>query len=228
MNLDVIEGYVEVEGLNPILVTALHGFGTDRYKRLVDILKKEKPESESFKDIALYHSAVDMYTWEIAYKAAIAERCWLILPTMSKVDKPENLDVPDYNLNKVYASKTPMWHRVRDLISDGVIEAIIDIHGMKNVGKWPDVCVSTCNYTSVSKSLVDDVVNYLKSKGLGVTVDYPFSGGSFIRSFGKPPKVEALALEYKRNLRFFGSQVPIITRGVIRVVKEHLNFKRKI
>ncbi len=223
MNLNIIEGYVEIEGRYPILITALHGFGTDLFKELVSVTKKYVPLSK-MKELTIYHSAVDMYTWEIAFKTAVAEKTWAILPTISKVDRLENMDLPDYNLNKPYAKSTPLWRRVGELVNRNAVKIIVDFHGMKNIKRWPDVCISTCNFTTVSRSLISAIIAYLRSMGLNVRIDYPFSGGAFIKFFGKPPYIEAFAIELKRNLRYFGSKVPLIARGIIRQVKEYLEY----
>ncbi len=221
MNLEVLEGYIEVKGKYPVLVTALHGFGTDLFKDLVVIIRRNSKAYGGDLDLN-YYSAVDMYTWEIAFKAAIAENTWAVLPTISKVDKPENVNLPDYNLNKPYAKLTPLWRRVRELVDEENIRVIIDLHGMKNIKKWPDICISTGNFTTTSRELVSRVMEYLRSLGFRVNVDYPFSGGAFIRFFGDPPRIEAFALELKRNLRYFGSKIPAVIRGIVRVVKEYL------
>ncbi len=225
MNIDRIEGYIEIVGEIPILITALHGFGSDHYKDIVKLIKSFA--YQKIKYFVRYRSAVDKYTWEIAYKVAIAEKTWAILPTLSKVDSIDSIEIPDYNLNKSYARNTPFWNRVRDLLLDRSIRVIIDIHGMKNIRKWPDICISTRGFTTVSRDLIENIVIYLEKIGLRTSIDYPFIGGAFIAEFGRPPQVEAFALEIKRNLRYYGSDIPLVIRNVIRVVKDYI-YRNKI
>lgn len=221
MDLDVIEGYIEVKGRHPILVTASHGFGTDKFKELFDLLRS-LGAAKLLQGFAPRRSAVDMYTWELAFKSAVAEGCWALLPTVSKVDKVELGGLPDYNLNKPYARVTPFWRRLGELTESGKIKVIVDIHGMKNVRKWPDICLSTASFTTASKELTEVVARRLRALGLRVSVDYPFSGGALIKAFGRPPRVEALAVEIKRSLRYFGSRSPALAREVVRGIKEYL------
>lgn len=234
MELDSIEGFVEVRGRYPILVTALHGFGTDAYKLLAKILRKYMKTlmftkrynlSDKLINMVPYSSAVDIYTWEIAYKVAVAEEFWCILPTLSKTDRLDNIGIPDYNLNKSYAIVTPFWRRVRELINMEGVKVVVDIHGMKNIRKWPDICISTRGYTSASRDLVDIVAGYFRKQGLKVAIDYPFIGGAFIAEFGRPPAVEAIAIEIKRSLRFYGSKIPEIIRNAMKIVKQYVLMK---
>lgn len=233
MDLSSIEGFIEVKGRYPILVTALHGFGSDGYRDAVRILKRCLRMSGYLKtlynfyelrSVAPYHSAVDVYTWEIAYKIAIAEELWCVLPTLSKIDRIENTDTPDYNLNKRYASSTPFWRRVREIIGEGGVRVIIDIHGMKNVGKWADICISSRGYTTASRKLVEMIADYFRGYRLSVAIDHPFAGGAFIAEFGRPPEVEAIAIEIKRKLRFYGSRIPEVMRGAVKIVKQYLEI----
>ncbi len=226
MNMDIIEGYIEVEGRYPILITALHGFGSGLFKDLAKVVRKicKKAYRVCRSTRAMnYYSAVDMYTWEAAFKAGVAENAWIILPTLSKVDKLENMEIPDYNLNKYYAKLTPLWGRVSELVDNGVVRVLIDLHGMRNVRKWPDICISTAGYRSASKNLSHRIAEYFKNVGFSVKIDYPFSGGAFIRYFGNPPRTEALAIEFKRNIRYFKSRLPSIVANVIRIVKEYIH-----
>lgn len=231
MNLNSIEGFIEVEGKHPILITALHGFGTDTYRLLVKILRryinviayvKTSDFHSELRNILMYSSAVDAYTWEIAYKIAVGEEVWCILPTLSKVDKLNDIGLPDYNLNKGYAIATPFWKRVREIVNAKEVKVIIDIHGMKNVKNWPDICISTKGFTSASKKLANILSSYFRKQGLNVAIDYPFVGGTFIAEFGKPPNIEAIAIEIKKNLRFYGSKIPEIMRGAVRIVKRYV------
>ncbi|MCS7111663.1 MAG: N-formylglutamate amidohydrolase [Ignisphaera sp.] len=231
MDLNIIEGFIEIEGRYPILVTALHGFGSDGYRHVVRALRSCLRACGCVKTLysydklvapSMYHSAVDVYTWEIAYKVATAEELWCILPTLSKIDRVEGIDAQDYNLNKRYAYSTPFWRRVREVVERGGIRAIVDIHGMKNVRRWADICISSRGYTTASRELVGVIVEYFRERGLSVAVDHPFAGGAFIAEFGRPPSVEALALEIKRNLRFHRSRVPEILRGAMKVMKQYL------
>lgn len=221
MDLNIIEGYIEVSGEKPVLITALHGFGTDLFKDVVDKLK-ELNLYEEFNEILTSRSAVDLFTGEIAFKAGIAEKCWVILPTISKVDKLNKLPIPDYNLNKPYARLTPLWKRVEQLIKEEKTKLIIDVHGMKDVNKWPDICIACNNYRTASKGLIEAIAETLQTIGLSVKIDYPFSGGALIKHFGSPPKVEAFSIEIKRNLRQFYSHAPQIMREVVRTA---LKFK---
>lgn len=232
MNLDTLEGFIEIEGKHPILITALHGFGADSYKDVVKMLKKCCKTLryvktfgiyEELGDILKYNSSVDLFTWEIAFKIAVAEELWAILPTLSKVDKLHLLQIPDYNLNKGYAIATPFWRRIRDLIDGGKIRILIDIHGMKNIRKWPDICISARGFTSASKELIEIIATVFRANGLRVAIDHPFIGGAFIAYFGKPPIIEALAIEIKRNLRFYGSKVPTTIRDVIKAIKYYID-----
>jgi len=224
MDLETIEGYVEVEGRIPVVVTAVHGFGTDSFKHLIKALKKCrcKAYQQEVQRLLLYYSAVDFYTWEVAYKAAVATGAWALLPTLSKVDYDPALGVPDYNLNKHYAKGTPFWKRLGELISERGVRAVIDIHGMKFSKRWPHICISTRGFTTASKKLVAAVSAYLRKHGLTVAVDYPFSGGALIAEFGRPPEVEAFALEIRRDLRFAGSKIPALIAGVIEEVSRLL------
>ncbi len=215
MDLEVIEGYVEVEGVNPVLITALHGFGTDRFKDVVDKIRELGLEY-AFLELIPSRSAVDFLTWEIAFKAAVATRSWAILPTISKVDSVDGLEIPNYNLNKEYAKETPLWRRIEELVERGKVKIIVDIHGMKNISSWPDICISTNGLTSVSMGTLDKILNYFRALKLNVEVDRPFKGGALIRYFGKPPYVEALGLELKRNLRFYRSNIPKIIVGLVK------------
>ena len=215
MNLDVIEGYIEVKGVEPILITALHGFGTDRFKDVVDKIRELGLEY-AFSELIPSRSAVDFLTWEIAFKVAVATGSWAILPTISKVDSVDGLRIPDYNLNKEYAKETPLWKRIECLVRRKRVKFIIDIHGMKNISSWPDICVSTNGLTTVSRDTLNRVLKYFKAMKLNVTVDRPFKGGALIRYFGKPPSVEALGIELKRNLRFYRSNIPKIMAGLVR------------
>jgi len=214
VNLNVIEGYVEVSGKKPVLITALHGFGTDRFKDIVGKIKELGLEY-AFSELIPSRSAVDFLTWEIAFKAAIATNSWAVLPTISKVDHVDGLNIPYYNLNKEYGRKTPLWRRIEQLVNEGKIKYIIDVHGMKNISVWPDVCLSTNGYSSVSRNVLEKIVEKLRKRGLRVSVDKPFKGGALIKYFGKPPKTEALGIELKRNLRFFGSKAPEIIIEVV-------------
>ena len=233
MNLDVVEGFIEVEGLYPILITATHGFGADSFKYLVKALKRYVKSFGLIKTLddigevvrlLNYYSSVDLYTWEIAYKVAIAENLYTILPTFSKVDKVPLLPIPDYNLNKDYAKITLFWRRAEEIIRSRGIRVVIDIHGMSNNGKWPDICISTRGFSTVSKELISRVISYLASQRLRVAIDYPFAGGAFIAYLGNPPTVEAFAIEIKRRLKFFGSEIPKIIRGIVEVVKNYLEL----
>lgn len=235
MNLDVLEGYIEVRGKYPILITALHGFGSDYYRIVVRALKKYLTMFGYIKTLNSYRelekslrytSSVDVYTWEIAFKVALAEDLWCVLPTLSKVDRIDGVNIPDYNLNKGYTSITPFWKRIEEIVKNEKIMALIDIHGMKNIRKWPDICISTRGLTTASKELVGRIVSFFRIQGFKVAIDYPFIGGAFIATFGKPPAVEAMAIEIKRNLRFYGSMVPKLMGGAIRVVKEYLEESR--
>ena len=221
LNCEVIEGFIEVKGRYPILITATHGYGTDRFKDVVLRLKELNLYSE-FKDVAPYTSAVDFLTGEIAFKVGVAEKCWVILPTVSKVDYLSGLPIPDYNLNREYASITPFWRRVEELVRGNHVRFIIDIHGMKSVNKWPDFCISCANYTTASKKTVEHIVHLISEAGFTVKVDRPFKGGSFIRHFGKPPRIEAIGLEIKRDHRFLGSRIPYVIR---RIAREIIRFK---
>ena len=215
MDLNVIEGYVEIKGEKPILITALHGFGTDRFKDIVDKIRELGLEY-AFSELIPSRSAVDFLTWEIAFKVAVATGSWAILPTISKVDSVDGLRIPDYNLNKEYAKETPLWRRIKELVNSEHVRLIIDIHGMKNVSSWPDVCISTNGLTTVSRNTLNNVLKYFKMLKLNVAVDRPFKGGALIRYFGKPPNVEALGIELKRNLRFFRSEIPKVMAGLVR------------
>ncbi|MCD6113861.1 MAG: N-formylglutamate amidohydrolase [Thermoprotei archaeon] len=215
MNLNVIEGYVEIKGEKPILITALHGFGTDRFKDVVDKIRELGLEY-AFSELIPSRSAVDFLTWEIAFKVAVATGSWAILPTISKVDSVDELRIPDYNLNKEYAKETPLWRRIEELVNSEHVRLIIDIHGMKNVSSWPDICISTNGLTTVSRNTLNNVLKYFKMLKLNVAVDRPFKGGALIRYFGKPPNVEALGIELKRNLRFFRSEIPKVMAGLVR------------
>ncbi len=230
MDFDGIEGFIEVRGRYPLLVTAVHGFGSDGYRLVVQILRKCLKMCgylktfytyHELKNIVPYHSAVDVYTWEIAYKTAVAEELWAILPTLSKIDRIEGIYMQDYNLNKSYAILTPFWKRVEEVIREGGIKIVIDIHGMKNIKKWPDICISSRGYRTASKELVKMVANYFKEQGFSVAIDHPFSGGAFIAEFGRPPEVEAIAIEIKRSLRFYRSRIPGIIGGAIKMLKKH-------
>jgi len=223
LNYEVIEGFIEVKGQYPILITATHGYGTDRFKDIV-LRLKELNLYDDFKDLAPYTSAVDFLTGEIAFKVGVAEKCWVILPTVSKVDCLNGLLIPDYNLNKEYASITPFWRRVEELIKKGYVKFIIDIHGMKNVRKWPDFCVSCANYTTASEETVKHIVRSISEAGFTVKVDKPFKGGSFIRYFGKPLEIEAIGLEIKRNHRFLGSCIPSVIRYIVREIIKLKNY----
>ncbi len=218
--MDKIEGYIEVGGEVPIIITALHGFGSDHYKDIVELARNLG--YKKIKHFIRYRSAVDKYTWEIAYKVAIAEKTWAILPTLSKVDSIDDVELPDYNLNKSYARKTPLWNRVRDLVLRGSIRVVIDIHGMKDIRKWPDICISTRGFTTASRDMIGNIVMYLEKIGLRTAIDYPFIGGAFIAEFGRPPHVEAFALEIKRNLRYYGSDIPIVIRNIVRIAKDYI------
>lgn len=63
------------------------------------------------------------------------------------------------------------------------------------------------------------IAEYLESIGYSVRVDYPFSGGAFIRYFGNPPNTEAFALELKRSIRYFGSEIPLVIARIIKITK---------
>lgn len=228
MDLDLLEGFIEVRGRYPILITALHGFGSDGYRDAVKALRrcirhlgfvKSLDIYDKLGGVLRYGSAVDLFTWEIAYKVAVAEELWGILPTLSKIDRVYDNRLPDYNLNKSYASATRFWRRVRELIEVEGIRVIVDIHGMKNIRRWPDICISTRGYTSVSRELVERVATVLRTYGYRVEIDHPFIGGAFIAEFGKPPTINAIAIEIKKNLRFYGSQIPLLLREVIKVAK---------
>uniref|UniRef100_A0A7C2Z943 N-formylglutamate amidohydrolase n=1 Tax=Ignisphaera aggregans TaxID=334771 RepID=A0A7C2Z943_9CREN len=233
MNLDIVEGFIEIKGQHPVLVTATHGFGSDGYRAVAKALRKCLKHfyvktgypSEHLGIVARYGSAVDLFTWEIAYKIAVHENVWSVLPTLSKIDSVDGMTIPDYNLNKGYASVTPFWRRVRDIVAREGIRVVIDLHGMKNIKKWPDICISTRGMSTASTELVSMLRSYFAKHGLRVEIDYPFAGGAFISHMGKPPHVEAVAIEIKRNLRFFGSRIPEILRGAITVVKHHLSPK---
>lgn len=222
MKYNVLEGFIEIEGKYPILITALHGFGSDRFKDVI-VRIKEYGLYDKFKDIVTSSSAVDFLTSEIAFKVGIAEKCWVILPTISKVDVVNNLPIPDYNLNKEYAQVTPIWNRVEELIKNGLVNVIIDIHGMKAVTKWPDICISCANYTTASKETINSIVKVFRKLGYNVKIDKPFKGGAFIRHFGNPPITEAFSIEIKRNYRFLGSNI-IWTLRLI--VKEIIKLKK--
>jgi hypothetical protein len=231
MDLNVLEGFVEVEGRYPILITALHGFGADSYRDLVKAVRacvrvlgfvKTLGAYEELNRLLKYSSAVDLFTWETAFKVAVAEELWALLPTLSKVDKLSTLSTPDCNLNKGYAISTPFWRRARELVESKKVRVVIDIHGMKDVKKWPDVCISTRGLTTASKELIDVVTAVFKAHGLRVAVDHPFVGGAFIAHFGRPLATEAFAIEVKRSLRFCGSAIPSVVRDAIRAVKEYL------
>lgn len=235
MNLEILEGYIEIKGKYPILITALHGFGSDYYRILVKALKKYLSMFGYIKTLNSYNelekslrysSSVDVYTWEIAFKVSLAEELWCILPTLSKVDSINGIGLPDYNLNKSYASITPFWKRTEEIVKNEKIKVVIDIHGMKNIKKWPDICISTRGLTTASKQLVDKIATFFRVQGFKVAIDYPFAGGAFIATFGKPPIVEAMAIEIKKNLRFQGSKIPKFVRGAIRVVKEYVEKEK--
>ncbi len=215
MDLNIVEGYIEIEGKNKVLITALHGFGTDRFKDVVDKIRELGLEY-AFSELVPSRSAVDFLTWEIAFKAAVATNSWVILPTISKVDSVDGLRIPDYNLNKEYAKETPLWKRIEELVVGEKVKLIIDIHGMKNVSSWPDICVSTNGLSSASKDTISRVVKYFEKLKFNVALDKPFKGGALIRHFGKPPKVEALGIELKRNLRFFRSNIPRVMAGLVK------------
>lgn len=189
VNLDKLEGFIEVKGRCPILVTALHGFGSDRYRLVVKTLRKYLKDVRHVKTLGIcdeltgltrYSSSVDVYTWEIAYKVAVSEELWSILPTLSKVDEVESMNIPDYNLNKSYASSTLFWKRVRELIEKEHIRIVIDVHGMKDLRVWPDICISTRRFTSSSREFVETLALYFMRQGLKVSIDFPFIGGAFI------------------------------------------------
>jgi hypothetical protein len=233
VDVDVVEGFVEVEGIYPILVTATHGFGTDSFKYVVKALRRYVKSFGLMKTIDRvdevlrllnYYSSVDLYTWEIAYKVAVAENIYAVLPTLSKVDKVPQLSIPDYNLNKGYTKATPFWERVEEVVRGRGIRVLIDIHGMSNRNRWPDICISTRGFSTTSKELISRIISYLVSQRLRVAIDYPFTGGAFIAYFGNPPFVEAFAIEIKKNLRFFGSEIPKIIRGIIKIVKDYLKL----
>jgi len=217
LRYDILEGFIEVKGKHPILVIALHGFGSDRFKDVIARIK-EYGLYDKFKDIVTSNSAVDFLTGEIAFKVGIAEKCRVILPTISKVDMVNNLPIPDYNLNKEYALITPIWRRVEELIKNGLVNVIVDIHGMKAITKWPDICISCANYTTASKETIDSVARVFKKLGYSVKIDKPFKGGAFIRHFGNPPATEAFSIEIKRNHRFLGSNITWALRLIIREI----------
>jgi len=221
MNLNIVEGYIEIEGKNKILITALHGFGSDRFKDVIDKIR-ELGLDYAFSELVPSRSAVDFLTWEIAFKAAVATNSWAILPTISKVDSVDGLEIPNYNLNKEYAKETPLWKRIGELVVKGKVKLIIDIHGMKNISSWPDICVSTNGLSSASKNTISRVVKYFEKLKFNVALDKPFKGGALIRYFGKPPKVEALGIELKRNLRFFKTNTPKIMADLIRELSSEI------
>jgi hypothetical protein len=234
VDLDVVEGFVEVDGIYPILITATHGFGADSFKHVVKALRRYVKSYGLIKTVDSvdevlrllnYYSSVDLYTWEIVYKVAVAENIYAVLPTLSKIDRIPKLSIPDYNLNKDYAKITPFWRRVEELVKSKEIRIVIDIHGMSSRSKWPDICISTRGFSTTSKELITKVASYLTSQRIRVAIDYPFTGGAFIAYFGNPPLIEAFAIEIKKNLRFFGSEIPRIIRGVVKNIKDYLGLK---
>lgn len=223
MNLEKIEGYIELKGQKPILLMALHGFGTDRYKLLVKRLKKLDFQHR-LRDLYRSSSAVDLFSGEIAVKVGMTKDCWVMFPTLSKVDAIEGINAPDANLNKEYSKDSPFWKRVDELIDSGMVKAIIDLHGMKNIKKWPDVCIACGGYTTASEELVRKAVDALKIYHLKVAVDEPFRGGYLIRHFGNSHEVEAFSIELKRNLRALGTSIAIkLLQGVVDKVYEHIS-----
>jgi len=223
MDLERIEGYIELKGQKPILLMALHGFGTDRYKLLVKRLKMFDFQHR-LKDLYRSSSAVDLFSGEIAVKVGIAKDCWIMFPTLSKVDFLEGMNTPDANLNKDYSKDSPFWKRVSQLTDSGTVKAIIDLHGMKDVKTWPDICIACGGYTTASKELIESIVEALKLYKLKVAVDEPFRGGYMIRRFGNSPKVEAFSIELKRNLRILGSSISIkLLQRVVDIVYDHVS-----
>ena len=223
MNLERIEGYIELRGQKPILLTALHGFGTDRYKLLVKKLKRLDFQNR-LKDLYRSPSAVDLFSGEIAVKVGIAKDCWVMLPTLSKVDVLEGMNTPDANLNKKYAEDSLFWKRVGQLTDSGMVKAIIDLHGMRDIKKWPDICIACGGYTTASEELIKNIVNTLNEYRLKVAVDEPFEGGHFIKHFGRSPDVEAFSIELKRNLRTLGNSIPIkLLKMVVDKVYEYIS-----
>jgi len=232
-----LDGFIVVEGSYPLLITALHGFGTDMYKHVVKVLRKCLRRLGYDKLLSVYNelghflrygSAVDLFTWEIAYKVAVSENAWAVLPTLSKVDFVDGLAMPDYNLNKWYAEKSPFWLFVEDVVRRYGVRVVVDIHGMKNVSKWPDICISTRGFSSASKQLAEIIANVFRSYKLKTAFDYPFFGGAFIAYFGKPPQVEALAIEIKRSLRFYKSNIPAIVREAVKAVKKYIEMQNSL
>jgi len=228
MDLEKIEGYIELKGQKPILLTALHGFGTDRYKLLVKRLKR-LDFRERLKDLYRSSSAVDLFSGEIVVKVGIAKDCWVMLPTLSKVDVLDGMNMPDANLNKEYAKDSLFWKRVGQLTDSGMVKVIIDLHGMRNIKKWPDVCIACGGYATASEELIKSVVDALKKYRLRVAVDEPFEGGHLIRCFGKSPEVEAFSIELKRNLRTLGSSIAIkLLQTVVDRVEEFVSGNNSI
>ncbi|MCP8321275.1 MAG: N-formylglutamate amidohydrolase [archaeon] len=228
MDLEKIEGYIELKGQKPILLTALHGFGTDRYKLLVKRLKRLDFQKQ-LKDLYRSSSAVDLFSGEIVVKVGIAKNCWVMLPTLSKVDVLEGMKMPDANLNKEYAKDSLFWKRVGQLIDSGMVKAIIDLHGMRNIKKWPDVCIACGDYATASEELIKSLVDVLKKYRLKVAVDEPFEGGHLIRCFGRSSEIEAFSIELKRNLRTLGSSIAIkLLQVVVDRVEEFISGNNSI
>ncbi|MGQ9469788.1 MAG: N-formylglutamate amidohydrolase [Nitrososphaerales archaeon] len=132
--------------------------------------------------------------------------------------------MPDANLNKEYAKNSLFWKRVGQLTDSGMVKAIIDLHGTRNIEKWPDVCIACGGYATASKELIKRIVDALKKYQLKVAADEPFEGGYFIRRFGRPPEIEAFSIELKRNLRTLGSSIAIkLLQTVVDRVEEYIS-----
>ncbi|MEM2873257.1 MAG: N-formylglutamate amidohydrolase [Nitrososphaerales archaeon] len=223
MDLERIEGYIELKGQKPILLTALHGFGTDRYRLLVKKLKR-LGFHDQMRNLYRSSSAVDLFSGEIVVKVGIAKDCWVMLPTLSKVDAPEGMNTPDANLNKEYAKDSYFWKRIDQIIDSGAVKVMIDLHGMKSIKKWPDVCIACGGYTTASEKLIRSVTDALKKYDLKVAVDMPFKGGYFIRRFGNSSGIEAFSIELKRDLRTLGSSIAMkLLQTVVDKVHEHIS-----
>ncbi len=169
-----INGYIELTGTRPVLITAPHAQGP----------------------------GADVFTGEIAWKVAQATGAYALVATVSRRAKLEDGNPADYN--REWARNTPFRRRIDELIKRYGVRFIIDVHGMESDPVRPDVDLGTLGGRSVKGKLVSKIVKRLEEAGFDVGFEQEFQGGDILEYHCDGERVQGVQLELSEELRELG------------------------
>ncbi|WP_456482034.1 N-formylglutamate amidohydrolase [Methanopyrus sp.] len=169
-----INGYMELTGTRPVLITAPHAQGP----------------------------GADVFTGEIAWKVAQVTGAHALVATVSRRAKLEDGNPADYN--REWARDTPFRRRIDELIRRYGIRFIVDVHGMESDPVRPDVDLGALGGRSAKGKLVSKIVKRLEEAGFDVGFEQEFQGGDILEYHCDGERVQGVQLELSEELRELG------------------------